>query len=101
MVTELRNTILKTPEGSVVGAGFDGYCSTDGTGWFLLTGLAEDFPLLRPWSKYVLESDGATTPIFTGEVTHTLMVTTHHLSVEFKAVRPDRAAQVPNSPAAR
>jgi hypothetical protein len=83
-ITSFKDGVLRAPNGSVAAGGFGGYCQADGTGWFLLTGQPEDFPELRPWSEYVLEANGATLPISTREVKQTLMVTTLHLSVEFK-----------------
>ena len=47
MVTPFEGAVLKTPDGSVVAEGFDGYRSTDGTGWLRITGMPEDFPKLR------------------------------------------------------
>jgi hypothetical protein len=91
MVTPFEGAVLKTPDGSVVAEGFDGYRSTDGTGWLRITGMPEDFPKLRASSRYILEANGETVLIFTREVNPTLMVTTHHLSVEFKLARSERS----------
>jgi hypothetical protein len=105
MVTSFEGAVLKTRDGSVVAEGFDGYRSMDGTGWLRVTGMPEGFPKLRASSRYILEANGETVLIFTREVNPTLMVTTHHLSVEHGVVRflflcglvkPARLRMLPN-----
>jgi hypothetical protein len=96
MITEFQRAILKTPDGIVVAEGLDGYHSTDRAGWFLLTGVPEDFPTLSPGRKYILDANGTEMTIFTREVNHTLMVTTHHVSVEFTRARSRRVTYSTN-----
>jgi hypothetical protein len=83
-MTEIKDVTIKAPDGTIIAEHFDGHYDSGGQGWFLLTGLPQDFPQLQSWQPYTLVVDGAEMRVRTLEVKHTLMITTNHLSVDFK-----------------
>lgn len=83
-MTDIKNATIKAPDGTIAAEHFNGYYDAEGKGWFLLTGLPKDFPQLQSWQPYTLVIDGVEMRVRTLEVKHTLMVTTNHVSVDFR-----------------